>query len=763
MNPKRYWLSSGCGLAIVAALGGASGAWAQTAAPAAEQDGSTIEEVVVTAQKRSENLHDVPVAVTAFTAAAIADKRIERLSDLNNMAPNVRISGGDAAANPKMFIRGVGLSDFNPTSASAVGVYADGVYIGSPFATLGSFFDLGQIEVLRGPQGTLYGRNTTGGAISVTSNKPTMTPTADVGLEYGRFNSVVANAAVGGPIIAEKLAFRLAGQYITDDGNTVNEVNGHRLNDADRGAFRASVLFTPDEDDEALLEFNRYANRGGTRQAKSRPLFPATAQATGSDGLCAPGYYYSGQCTDIAGFSEPSSDPFKVSSNVEGKDRVDYWSTSLNYTHHFGDISLVSISAFQNVHRNAVENSDANPLDVLANHFVGYQKEYSQELRLQSDAGPAKWVVGAFYMRDELKNNSTFDILRVFRPFFVSPSNPNGASPDDSVVFLRYRYNQTTDTYALFGQLDYSLTDRLTATVGLRYSADHKTFRYAETAEDAFSLLPVPRYDQAKTFGDFSGRLGLKYDVSDNTNVYASYNRGFKSGGFFGGQADGDFYKEQLAPFDNETVDAFEVGSKSNLFSRRLRLSLSAFYYDYKDLQAFSFVVRGARTVQILDNAGSAKVYGAEAEITATPIRNLQIDAGLAFLHAKYEDYVSAGGDYTGNQMPESPRFNMSLSAKYRIELASGASIEPSLDASYRTKIYFDPSQTKRLSDPSLFQLNGQLAWRSSDQKYEAGLWAKNLTDKTSLLEVTPVGGLGYDLLSYAPPRTYGLFVRYHF
>jgi iron complex outermembrane recepter protein len=758
MKSTSFWMATCSVAAILLGSGQATAADRSESAP-----DSTLEEVVVTAQKRSENLRDVPVAITAITASTIADQRISRLSDLDNMAPNVRISGGDAAANPKMFVRGVGLSDFNPTSSSAVGVYVDGVYIGSPFATLGSFFDLRQIEVLRGPQGTLYGRNTTGGAINVTSNRPTFSPSAELSAEYGRFNSVLANAAVSGPIVSDKLAVRVAAQYLRDDGNTVNEVTGHRVNDTDRGALRMSLLYTPDPDNEASLSLTRYANRGGARQAKSRPLFPSTPEATGADGLCAASSYYSGQCADIGGFAETNADPYKISANVEGKDRVDYYSAALNYTHHFGDISLVSISAFQNVRRNIDENSDANPLDVLHNNFIGYQKEYSQELRLQSDVGRLKWVVGGYYMRDELKNNTTFDVLRLFRPFFTTPENPTGVSLENSVLFLRYRYSQDTDTYALFGQADYALSDRLTATIGLRYSEDRKTYHYTQTAEDSINLLDVPSYDQKKSFGDFSGRLGLKYEIAPTSNVYATYNRGFKSGGFFGGQADPANYREQLAPYENETVNAYEVGAKSELFERRLRLNVATFYYDYKNLQAFSFVVRNGTTVQILDNAGSATVYGAEAELAATPIRNLQIDAGFALLHAKYDTYRSEGGDFSGNQMPEAPKVNATLSVKYAVDLFWGGALEPQVNLSYRGKIYFDPTETARLSDPSLFLVNAQLAWRSPDERVEAGVWGKNLTDERYLVEITPVAGLGYDLLSYAAPRTFGVFVRYRY
>jgi len=749
---KSRFLGASCVAALLAAWGSAAVA-AEVAAQA--DDGS--EEVVVTAQKRSERVQDVPIAISTLSAGEIEDRHITNLLDLNNIAPNMRITTADAAANPKIFIRGVGLNDFNPTSSAGVGVYIDGVYQASPLAQISAFFDLERVEVLRGPQGTLYGRNTTGGAINAISRRPSWETRADASLEYGNYNAITLSAGYGGTIIEDKLAFRVAGQYVADDGYTVNRVTGHDINNADRYAFRGSLLFTPTENDEFLLNAMRFVNRGGATQTKHRALFPATPDAVGPGGLCAPGYYNNGGCTDAVGYYDPVEDPFSVESDVEGKDKVDLFTASLNYTHDFGDISLVSITAWQQVDRNALENTDASPLQMLQATYIGSQDTYTQELRLQNDEGPAKWVVGVYYMNDEIRNSSSYDILRMLRPLFTTPENPTGVSPENSVIVLGYPYTQKTEGYAIFSQLDYELNDKLTLTGGLRWSQDDKSLDYTRLAEGSIVLFTAYR---EKSFSDFSGRLGVKYDISDTWNVYASYNRGYKSGGFFGGSADDP---AQLDPYDNETVNAYEVGSKGSFLDRAVRLNLSAFYYDYENIQAYSMVERGGLTVQILDNAASAEVYGAEVELAASPIEHLDLSLALSFLHAKYGAYNSLGGDYSGNQMPQAPEFTMQFGAAYEFVLQSGGSITPRVDVNYRSKIYFDSTQTERLSSPALWQLDAQIGWTSQDGQIEAGIWGKNLTDEHYLQAISNIDSLGVDLLTYGRPATYGVFLRYSF
>lgn len=734
---------------------------AQTPSPqAAAKDDTAIAEIVVTAQKRAENLQDVPVSVTALTADTLAARGVNNVLALNNMAPGMRISANDAAANPKIYIRGVGLSDFNPNASSGVGVYIDGVYIGSPLAQMAGFFDLAQVEVLRGPQGTLYGRNTNGGAINITTKRPTQSFTADASVEYATFNAKTVEAAVGGPIIADKLAFRAAGQWVKDDGYTYNRVTGNNVNAADHWAGRVSLLFTPTDNFEMLTQVNRYVNRGDAIAPQHRALFPSTAAATGADGLCAPNAYASGACTDLLGYADTDKNSRALDANLEGKDKVDLFGASNQATWSFNGMQLVSVTAWQWAHRNDVENTDGSPAQMLEINYRSRQHQLTQELRLQSDnpSGRVNWVLGGYFMDETVKDNTRQDTLRDLRPLFVTPDNPTGLSPENSVAVFGWPYTQTTKGYAVFGQADYKITDKLTGTVGLRWSADKKHMNYQSQIEDGLIVLLTS--DQKKTFSAFSGRLGLRYEVTDDTNVYATYNRGYKSGGFFGGLAT---TPEEVEPYDNETLDAYEVGMKSEFFDRRVRLNVSGFYYDYKNQQVFAQALRNGLTVLVLDNAANSKVYGGEAEITARPIQPLTITAGLSLLHAKYGDYFSEGQDFTGNWLPQSPKVTFNTSATWVAPLANGSSIVANVDANYSSKVYFDNSNASRLSQDAVWIAGAQVSWRSPDQKIEAGAFARNLFDKTYVVSISNIDSLGEDLLSMNRPRSLGVFLRYHY
>ena len=728
---------------------------AGSAAAQASADAVAVDEVVVTAQKRAENLQDVPVSVTAFSGQSLADRGVTNVIGLNNLAPGLRVSSGDAAANPKIFIRGVGLSDFNPNSSSGVGIYVDGVYVSSPLAQMAGFFDIGQIEILRGPQGTLYGRNTNGGAVNVTTKRPTQAFTAEASVEYATYDAVNLTAGVGGGVIPGVLAVRAAGQFVDDGGYTYNRVSGHDLNETRYWALRLSALYTPSEDIEALFQVNRFANRGDATQPQHRALFPATPGATGPDGFCAPAFYGTAQCGDLFGYVDTDGDDRALDANSEGKDKIDLFGASANIVWDLGDVSLVSVTAFSWAHRNAFENTDANPAQMLEINYLARQRQFTQELRLQSNDPGArlKWVLGAYYMDETVRDASTQDVLRDLRPLF-----PDGFSLENSVAAFSYPYTQKTKSYAAFGQADYQVTDRLTATVGLRYSADDKSFDYRSQAEGGLIVLLTSKQD--KTFSAWSGRLGLRYELTDDASVYATYNRGFKSGGFFGGLAT---TPEELIPYDNEKLDAFEVGLKSELLERRLRLNLSAFYYDYQDQQVFAQALRNGLTVLVLDNAANSEVYGAEVEATARITRNLSIDVGLSLLDASYGEYVSEGDDFSGNRLPQSPKVTFNVAANYSHPLPTGGELIGTVDAAYSSKVYFDNSNAPRLSQDGVWVVGAQAGWRSSDGKLEAGLFARNLFDETYVVSISNIDSLGEDLLTLNRPRSLGAFLRYRY
>jgi len=744
-------------------LGCAALALSAGGALAQETDGGiAVEEIVVTAQKRSENLQDVPVSVTAFSAESLESRGVTNVIGLNNLAPGLRVSSGDAAANPKIFIRGVGLSDFNPNSSSGVGIYVDGVYVGSPLAQMAGFFDIGQIEILRGPQGTLYGRNTNGGAVNITTRRPTQSFAADASAEYATYDAVNLTAGVGGPVIDDVLAIRVAGQYVKDEGYTYNRVTGDDVNATDYWAIRASALWTPTPDFEGLFQVNRFANRGDATQTQHRGTMAFDPSAAGPDGMCAPAFYTSGLCGDAFGYADLDGNDRALDANSQGKDKIDLFGASAQLTWDLGPVSLVSVTAYSWAHRNAFENTDGNPFQMLEINYVARQQQFTQELRLQSDDNPdsrLKWVAGAYFMDETVKDASTQDVLRALRP------TPDFFDIGASIAAFSYPYTQDTRSYAVFGQADYNLTDRLVATVGLRYSADEKKMDYRSQAEGG--LVVLLDFEDEKTFSAWSGRLGLRYELTDDVNVYATYNRGFKSGGFFGGLAT---TAEEMEPYDNEQLDSFEIGVKSQLFDRRVRLNASAFYYDYQDQQVFAQTVRNGLTVLVLDNAANSEVYGAEIEGTARITENFSVDAGLSLLKAEFGEYLFDDGDpltidpdYSGNTLPQAPEVTFNVAARYSYPLANGAELNGTVDAAYSSKIYFDNSNAERLSQDAVWVVGAQGGWTSPDGKIELGAFARNLFDETYAVSISNIDSLGVDLLSLNRPRSLGVFLRYKY
>jgi iron complex outermembrane receptor protein len=736
--------------ASFAALMAASAAHAQQAP---SSGAPVVEEVVVTAQKRAENLQEVPIAVTALTAETLQNKHVANLIGLSGLAPGLQIKTDDNAANPRIFIRGVGVNDFNPSTASAVGIYVDGVYVSSPLAQLASFYDLQQVEVLRGPQGTLYGRNTTGGAINVATKKPTDTLQADIAAEYGRFNSVNVQGGVGGPIVPGLLSFRLSGIYANDDGYTRDRVSGARGNDQDRYGFRGTLRFTPTAQLTDDLTISDSQSRGGSILAYHRSLFPQTPQATGPDGLCAPGFYTSGQCANILGYANTSKNLYQGDYQFDGKDIVKLFGVSNTLNYDLGPVTLVSVSSYQRAARNDQEETDANPLPIITASYIARQETASQEFRVQSNGKTRlRYVAGVYYAHDYLNNNSQYDVLAPLQT--PTADNPTGTDLVNGIGLFGWPLQQTTNSYAAFGQVDYDLTDRLTLTGGLRYSADHKSFHYV--SEAANGAVPIFEFNDSKTFSSVSGRVGLQYKLTDDANLYATYNRGTKSGGFFSGQTTDP---TDLGPYRDETVNAYEVGAKTEFLDHRLRANLSAFYYDYKDLQVYTTIIRGLITEQLFTNASAARMYGGEAELQATPMRGLDLSLSASLLSAEYRDFHSEGNDYSGNTLPSAPKASLNGTAHYEHELPVGTFVGQ-VDFTYRTKIYFDTANTARLSDPDRTFVNAQLGLRLDDGRYEVGLWGRNLFGTTNIVDITPIESLGFDVFSVGPPRTYGIYLR---
>lgn len=721
---------------------------ADTASEETAPPAGGIGDIVVTAQRRAQNVQDVPIAIAAIGGEGLQEAGVRDPRDLTLLVPSLSMQAGTAATTTSLFIRGVGIGDFNSNTTGAVGIYVDDVFLGANAGKLFNIFDSDGIEVLKGPQGTLYGRNTTAGAIRFSSRKPSNEPTMNASLLYGRFNEVHVEAGVGGPIVKDVLKVRVAGLYNRRDGTTLNRVTGNKVNDIDIWAARGIVDFTPSDAVLFRLSVHGGANRGGARQFQHR--------GQGVDFFGDPAFLPDGTPTDGLGYADTDGDIYAGDYDIEGQERVDVFGASLLGEFDIGDLTLTSISAYEKVNRATVEDTDTSPNDILSALYSDRPRQFSQELRLASaPGGDISWIVGGYYFHDKLTTASYYDLLRGLR----DPSAPmNGFDPANSIGLLRYPYVQKTTSLAAFGQADIKLTDRLTATLGLRYSTDKIDFDFSSFFDEEGFIVPLVDVDQSKRFKDLSWRAALAWQ-GDNVLIYASTSKGYNSGGFAGGAATDPL---QVQPFGSETLYAHEVGFKSDLFDRRVRFNASAFYYDYRDLQVFVFDTSATVPVQRKLNAGNARILGLEAELTLQPVEPLELFAAVSVLDSKYKDFSGlAGSNFDGNKLVNAPSLALSAGATLTVPVGDNGSIRAHVDTSYTSKIYLYPDNLPGNAVGEHAQLNARLAYQPDGERFEIALWGKNLTGTKYLTAVFPV--ITQDQLNYNDPKTYGVQVSFRF
>ena len=726
-------------LAVISTLG------LQAAQTVAQTDEGALEEIVVTAQRREQNLQDVPIAISAMTGEMLEAAGVRDPRDLQSYVPSLQFQSGTAATTTIIFLRGVGIGDFNANTTGAVGVYVDDVFLGANSGKLFNVFDGASVEVLRGPQGTLYGRNTTGGAIKFASRLPTDELSTNLSLLYGKYNEVRLEGGIGGPVIEDKLKIRVSGLYNTRDGWLNNRVTGHDLNDVDLWAARAILDYTPTDSLLLRLTVHGGENNGGARQFQHRGWFE-------QDGVA----------SDAFGYADTDGDQNAGDYDIEGKEKVEAFGASLLGQLELDGMTLTSITAYEKVDRNTLEDTDASPNNVLTAVYIDEPRQWSEELRLQSDVNEAlSWIVGVYYFNDDLSTDSSYDVLRVLR---VPPTaeDPTGGfdplNPDAPVYLARYPYTQETRSMALFGQTDYRFTDSLTLTAGLRYTEDKIELDYHSYFDELpYFTVPVLDVNESKTFSDLSGRLALSYQASDDMLLYGSISKGYNSGGFAGFAA---IDPVQLKPFDPEHLYAYEVGLKSEMMDRRVRLNIAAYFYDYQDLQVFIYD-NSTPPLQSKLNAGSGEVYGLEAELTVKPTDRFEAFLSASTLNSKYKDFVDGRGiDYSGNKLVNAPEFAVSGGVTYTQPLGSYGSLRALVDGSYQSKIYFTPANDPAYGESSVTLFNARLAWAPANDAFEVALWGKNLADERWVNFIAPL--ITMDQLNYNDPRTYGIELSYH-
>jgi iron complex outermembrane receptor protein len=741
----------------------------------AESTGEAImEEIIVTAQKRSENLQETPVSVTAFTGDAIEALGFRQSVDITAQTPNYSVGypNGDTGV-PAPFIRGVGLNDFGVLNQGPIAAYSDQTYISSNAAQIFQLLDVERVEILRGPQGTLYGRNATGGAVNFISRKPTDQWEGWVRAGAGSWDSMKLEGAFGGPL-GDTTAFRASVLKTESDGWMENKFTGNDQNGIDELAWRVLIESQPTDNLNLLLNV-----RGG--ETKSDAVQYRHLGVWDENGaMCSNAAILAGQCADIFGYSEER--PYTTLNGVdapavpdydegnydfEAENDTNFWGVSLIADWTYGDYLITSITSYDDMDDFRPEETDDGPNDILTGELSVDQETFSQELRVAWEDDKWSWIGGLYYLNDEATDNTAFDILRDFRPFFIGddvncsapPGNPGGFCPEEFVFKTKSGTDQEITSYALFLDASLNINEKLKLSGGLRYTdeeVEHDSFFFFDEPEAGNPAQPGYPASSKNDFNNVSGRLVLDYQMNDDLLLYGSVTSGFKAGGI---QSTSD----GVSPYDEEELISYELGLKSMLNGGRIRLNASAFYYDYEDLQVFAFVIVGGIGFSTISNAADATISGAELELQWIPTENLFINLGLGLLDTEYEDFVLPTGDFSGNEITMSPEVTFNGLIQYDIPLGDKGRITLQTDFNYQDEVWFDALNNPLLSEGDYWIYNARVSWTSADDNWEVAAFGRNLGDEEYMVYAFDLSFFGFNEEMLGTPRAYGFDVTYRF
>ena len=700
---------------------------ATPAAYAQEADENNgLEEIVVTAQKRQTNLQDTPIAITALTSSALSDRAATRIEDIAGAVPNVYIDQRSLRSQA-IAIRGLSADLNNPGLDQSVGIYVDGVYLGRATPGNASLFDLERVEVLRGPQGALYGKNTIAGAINYISKLPDGTLRGSVQGGYGNYDAWSLRGVISGPIAGDKIAASIAASVDQRDGLTRNLTTGNLLDDLDSLAARGTLLFRPSTGLEIVL-------RGDI----SRDRAFGVASDIFENGV-------------LAGSPLEDTNPFDRLTTQDFDSTVsrDVWGVSGDINWDLGNGKLTSITAYRGFKWKNLTDNDNTALFMLNSGIAERQNQLSQELRYAGKTGALDFVVGGYYFHQSLDTVATS---------IVGPDL--GIYPDP--VTGTISADVTTRSLALFGQGEYHFSDRFSISVGMRYTDESKSLVHSQVG-DPFELLlaTYPERKMKRSEDNFSPSASINFKPSDDVLLYGSYSRGFKSGGFNAFS----ITPTSNAPFEPEYVDNFELGLKSTLLDGRARFNLALFWMNYRDLQVNQLLLISGVPRYETSNAARARSRGLEAEFAIQAAPGVEIAANYSMLDAKFVDYqnaTTAGDDYSDNRLPGAPRHSGSVSVQYDNSIRGDWNLFARAELVARSSIFFAVDNS--YSQSSVGLLNGRIGLHTPDGPWGIYLWGRNLTDRKYVTDRydSPIlpGQVGHIL---ANPRMYGVELKLSF
>jgi iron complex outermembrane receptor protein len=737
----------------------AAGVYAQTAPTGAS--GDELQEIIVTTTRRAESVQSVPLSITALSGDDLANTGATQTRDLVSLAPNLSEQGSFGRLGPSFFIRGIGTTQFNPNANSKVGVYLDEVYLNSPAVQGSQLFDIDRVEIARGPQGYLFGQNTTGGLVRVITNRPKVGGgfTADSEVTAGSYGQLDPQLEVGfetGPNSAARLSFLDQNR----DGIQRNTFLGTRDGRTDVYAWRAQWLWKSLTDADLLLAVHGSRDRSDLVPYKQVGLInPATG------GPCpapAPG---SG-CTDSFGYADSADCPQGEWPFPHQHAWVDSLGVSATLNWHLAAATLTSATAFERNTSRILEDTDASPNDVLNGSYYGRPRQISQELRLTSPEQRLRWIGGLYYFHEDLDSSVAFAA-----PGF-GPSVFTGTS--GMLEGLGQLSSMKTDSYAGFGNVEFALTKQLELSLGLRYTHEVKEVLYRAFIDDVGSFAPTTfiagslisgnalvqtiNFARDKDWNNVSGHASISYTVTDGVLAYLSFARGFNSGNYNGGA----FFDQSEATLVNpEILKSYELGLKTEL-GGHLRFNIDSYWYDFKDMQVFILASgAGGSPIQQLSNAASARLYGSELELAWKPLHSFTAQLGAGYTHSRFANFNSAlGGDLTGKTLPSAPKFNLNALLKYEVSWSRGITAFE-INDKYQSKQFFSVNNDPLLTQPGYAITDARIAFTTLDERASVTLWGRNIANKGYLVGAYDLKAFGWDQWVVGDPRTWGVSVQY--
>jgi iron complex outermembrane recepter protein len=679
------------------------------ATTAASTDG--MPDIIVTAERRETRLQDTPISITALSAGQIEAKGVRSINDLAAQVPNLTsTTGPQGSADANFFVRGVGQFDFIITNDTGVGVYVDGVFLGRSIGAMLDTADIDRVEVLRGPQGTLFGRNTLGGAISITSVQPKLGDLAVNGrATYGSRNRIDIDGAVNFAL-GDKAAIRISGVTRNQDGFATNALTGEKFGKTKRDGARATLLFEPTDTLKITLAADYALDKSNPAPSVNLafapfPFFPADVN------------------------KDRSTDFYTIFASNSPAARNEVYGFSGTLAWDFGGATLKSITAYRNLDSFSTSDPDGTGYRLYDQQTTTQQHQFSQELQLSGDAFDDKlgYLIGAYYFREQAKQ-----VLNLC----FAPITPLPTARFNQCNVWSQGNEQKTSSYAVFGQARYNVTDALSLTLGGRYTWEDKDivsnqffdFRPAGFSPAPGIVLPgfvapiVTNLGSSLSFRKFTPKVGLEWKASDDILVFASYAKGFRSGGFNG---------RLIAPqtfvptYEPDTNDTYEVGIKSDLIDRTLRLNLTGFYSKYKGIQQ---TISDPAVQFRVANAGDAELYGFEAELTATPLAGLRFNLGVGYTSSTFQNVPVNVGPINGNRLPFSPEFTVAVGGEYAIDSSVGT-FTPRVDYRFQSRTFFTAFNLPLEQQAPYGLLAARLTFVDKSERFSLAVYGDNLTD----------------------------------